>query len=123
MTVVVTRRSNTGVVVSKTVQQLVTSIDKGPQGDTGPTGATGPTGPTGPTGAQGIQGIQGQTGPSNTVVLPTPPLTPASGLLWLVPSVGHLAMWSGSAWVAVVPATNNVAEILGNSVFLIDAMT
>lgn len=49
------------------LEDLVSAIPAGPQGEPGPAGpqgATGPIGPEGPQGPQGIQGPQGLTGPA-----------------------------------------------------------
>lgn len=51
------------------LEDLVSAIPAGPQGEPGPAGpqgATGPIGPEGPQGAQGIQGPQGEIGPAGT---------------------------------------------------------
>lgn len=52
-----------------------------------------------------------------------PPATKTTGMIWFMPSNGHQAMWSGTAWMPMNPTTaeTNVCCILGNLDFYIDA--
>jgi hypothetical protein len=53
---------------------------------------TGPTGPAGP------------AGDAHVAEYPPTYAARGAGQLWLIPSLGHSALWSGSAWVAQTPS-------------------
>jgi hypothetical protein len=53
--------------------------------------ATGPTGPAGP------------AGDAHVAEYPPTYAARGAGQLWLIPSLGHSALWSGTAWVAQTP--------------------
>lgn len=84
---------------------------QGPQGVKGDPGATGSTGSQGPQGTTGSQGPTGSTGPAGpptyAVASPTPPASPADGMIWFDSDSGNTAFrfndGSTTQWVTLAP--------------------
>lgn len=73
---------------------------------------------------EGLQAVLVAMGGGNfTQEYPPAVSTVAAGDLWYVPSVGHAAVWNGSAWAPVTPTDPeaNLCSILGSFDFLVDA--
>jgi hypothetical protein len=68
---------------------------------------------------RGDVGSTGATGGAVVTASVTPPAR-VPGALWMYPTIGHLAFYTGSTWTPLSPATDNVASILGRSLVAFD---